>query len=195
MPQVKIEKEASRKENEAKRSQFLAQCQQEKREMQKQLEEVAVAKEKRRTDRMEAHAKWVAENPGGAMAKVQEHQQRNMEKAEQGREEARQHEAMLEQRAAFYLEMNTQSANEIKAAKEGVCEAAKRKAREDKMDLANERKQMAKVLTHCACVMLSLPSPGVDCWLTDSFHWFMLCSWLFSCQFPSIQALRTYSGI
>ena len=56
--------------------------------MQKQLEEVAVAKEKRRTDRMEAHATWVAENPGGAMAKVQEHQQRNMEKAEQGREEA-----------------------------------------------------------------------------------------------------------
>lgn len=151
--QVKIEKEALRKENEEKRSHFLQQCQAEKREMQKQLEEVEAAKQKRRTDRMEAHAKWVAENPGGATAKVQELQEENLRKAEQGREEARQHEALLEQRAAYYLAMNTESANHIKAAKEGVCEAAKRKAREDKMDLANERKQMAKVPPHQLCTV------------------------------------------
>jgi len=166
---VKIEKQSLKNENQVKRQQFLQQCQAEKNEMHQQLEEVEAAKAKRRTDRMEAHAKWVAENPGGAMAKVQEHQEENLKKAEMGREEARQHEAMLEQRAQYFLEMNTQMANQIKADKEGVGEAAKRKAREDKMDLANERKQFSQVS--------SAPPPPVDDTVAlDTGRFFNWCS-------------------
>ena len=148
---MKIEKEQLRNENKAKRQEFLAECKAENEQTRKQLQQVAAQKEKRRVDRMEAHAKWVAENPGGAMAKVKEHQEATLRLAEEGRAQSRQIEEVLEQRNNYFLEMNTAQADAIKAAKASVCEAAKKAARDAKMDLANERKQMAKVgILHCA---------------------------------------------
>jgi len=142
---VKLEKEAKHAENARTKAELMSQCHDDHKQS---LARIDAAVQKKAVDRkvkMDAHAKHLEENPGGAQAKVNAIKQQNAVRGSQLKEASLQADEMLEQRKAYFLEQNKQMASYVKeTAKQGI-EYSMKSAADQRRALAEERKQQSKV--------------------------------------------------